>query len=140
MKFTEQQYPHSELTKQIIASAYRVGSELKNGLVEKIYENALCIDFAEQNISYSQQERYPVYYHQKNCGILIPDLIVDQKVIADTKVVTEINNEHISKMQSYLKISGLKIGLIINFKYTSISVRRVANTETSSNPEEIKLK
>ena len=140
MNYPEHQYPHSELTKQIIAAAYRVSSDLKNGLVEKIYENALCIDFAEQNIIYSQQERFPVYYHEKNCGTLIPDLIVDEKVIVDTKVVKEINSEHISKMQSYLSISGLKAGLIINFKYTSVTVRRVANTNPTTNPEEIRLK
>jgi len=139
MDYPKHQYPHSELTEQIIASAYRVGSDLKNGLVEKIYENALCIDFCEQNIQYSQQERFPVFYHEKSCGTLIPDLIVDEKVIVDTKVVKEINSEHISKMQSYLNISGLQVGLIINFKYSSVKIRRVANTEPPCDPEKIRL-
>ncbi len=128
MSYPKQSYPHSELTEQIIASAYRVGNELKNGLNEKLYENALCIDFASHSLSFSQQKQFPVYYLNKLCGTLIPDLIVENKVIVDTKVVKEINNEHIAQMQSYLNITGLKVGLLINFKYTSVNVRRVAKT------------
>ncbi len=139
MSYPEQQYPHSQLTEQIIASAYRVGGELKNGLVEKIYENALCIDFAEQNIHFAQQNRYPVHYHEKLCGTLIPDLVVDEKVIVDTKVVKEINSEHISQMQSYLNITGLKVGLIINFKYASVKIRRVAITAPPTPTDQINL-
>jgi GxxExxY protein len=70
----------------------------------------------------------------------VPDLIIDGKVIIDTKVVKEINSKHISKMQSYLNITGLNIGLIINFKYSSVKIRKVAKTDQPTNPEEIKLK
>ena len=127
MNFPAKQYPHSELTGQIIASAQRVHRELRAGLVEKIYENALCVDFTENQIHYSQQSRYPVHYHNQQVVTLIPDLVVENKVIVDTKVVESFHGEHISQLLSYLSITGLEVGLLLNFKHQSLQVKRIAN-------------
>jgi GxxExxY protein len=116
---------HAELTKRIIGAAMEVHRELRNGLDEKLYENALCIEFAEQGIFFDQQKIYNVFYKNRPIGKLIPDLIVDQSVIVDTKVVEIFNDAHISQMIGYLRITGLKVGLLINFKHASIKVKRI---------------
>jgi GxxExxY protein len=127
MKFDPTQYPHGELTNEIIGAAMAVHRELGPGLDEKIYENSLCIEFAERSLHFTQQEIFPVHYHQRYVGKLITDLIVDFKVIVETKVVDQIIDAHIAQVLSYLSITQLKVGLILNFKPDSLVVKRVAN-------------
>jgi GxxExxY protein len=116
---------HAELTQRIIGAAMDVHRELRNGLDEKLYENALCIEFADQGIYFDQQKSHTVFYKNRPIGNLIPDLIVEQSVIVDTKVVEAFNDAHISQMIGYLKITGLKVGLLINFKHASLKVKRI---------------
>ena len=116
---------YKELTQRIIGAAMEVHRELRNGLDEKLYENALCIEFAIQNIYFDQQKRFTVFYKQRPLGNLIPDLIVDNSVIVDTKVVECFNDSHISQMIGYLKITDLRVGLLINFKHASVQIKRI---------------
>jgi GxxExxY protein len=116
---------YTELTQRIIGSAMEVHRDLRNGLDEKLYENALCIEFADQGIYFDQQKVHTVFYKNRPIGNLIPDLIVDHSVIVDTKVVEAFNDAHISQMIGYLKITGLKVGLLINFKHASLKVKRI---------------
>ena len=116
---------HAELTQRIIGAAMEVHRELRNGLDKKIHENALCIEFADMGIHFDQQKSHLVFYKQRPVGKLIPDLIVDNFVIVDTKVVDAFNDAHISQMIGYLKITGLQVGLLINFKHASLKVKRI---------------
>jgi GxxExxY protein len=116
---------HKDLTERIIGAAMEVHRDLRNGLDEKLYENAMCIEFAIQGIHFEQQKRYTVFYKQRPIGNLIPDLIVDDAVIVDAKVVECFNDSHISQMIGYLKITGLRVGLLINFKHASIQIKRI---------------
>jgi len=125
MRFPEKQYPHSELTEQIISCAQLVHNTLKNGLNEKIYENSLCVEFPHRNIFFSQQAQFPVSYRNKPVGKLIPDLIVAENVIVDTKVVEDFNASHTSQILSYLNITGLEVGLLLNFKHASLKIKRI---------------
>ena len=102
-----------------------VHSELRPGLDEKLYENALCVEFAESEIHFDQQKNYPVHYRGHYIGRLIPDLIVEDKIVVDAKVVEAFNESHIAQMIGYLRITGLKVGLLINFKKASLQVKRV---------------
>ncbi len=128
MRYPEQEYPHSELTKRIIGCAQAVHSELRNGLNEKIYENSLCLEFVHQKIDFSQQTSFIVNYRNKPVGKLIPDLIVDKKIIVETKVVEEFTADHISQVLSYLKITGFEVGLLLNFKHSSLKIKRITST------------
>jgi GxxExxY protein len=98
---------------------------LKPRLDEKIYERALVAELEDKHIHYSQQRHYPVYYKNRLLGELIPDLIIDSKVIIDLKVVADFNDTHISQMIGYLAITELKIGLLINFKYRKLQWKRI---------------
>lgn len=116
---------HSELSEKIIGAAMRVLNELKPGLDEKIYENALVLELAELGLSVEQQRRFNVNYKGQSVGLLVPDLIVDEKVIVDAKVVTAFNESHIAQMIGYLAITGMELGLIINFKNAKLEWKRV---------------
>ena len=127
MNFDPTQYPHGDLTDEIIGAAMAIHRELGPGLDEKIYENSLCIELEERSIQFTQQQIFPVHYHGRYVGKLITDLIVDSRVIIETKVVDQIIDVHIAQVLSYLSITNLKVGLILNFKPASLGIKRVAN-------------
>ena len=66
------------------------------------------------------------FYRNKIVGKLIPDLIVDERVVVDTKVVENFTNSHISQILSYLNITGFEVGLLLNFKHSSLGIKRIA--------------
>ena len=112
---------HEELTGQIIGAAMAVLNELKPGLDEKLYENALVIELTGQRHTVEQQRNYPVHYRGHFIGKLVPDLILDGKVITDPKVVSEFNETHIAQMLGYLNITGLEVALLHNFKESKLA-------------------
>ncbi len=116
---------YEELSAQIIGAAMTVLNELKPGLDEKLYENALVIELAERGLSVSQQQVFNVEYKGHLIGKLIPDLIVDGKVIVDTKVVSTFNENHVAQMTGYLALTELRLALLVNFKYAKLQWKRV---------------
>jgi GxxExxY protein len=118
---------HEEITKDIIGAAMAVLNELKPGLDEKLYENALVLELVARGHEVEQQREFPVHYRGHFIGKLMPDLIVDRKVIADPKVVTAFSDSHTAQMLGYLSITGLKIALLLNFKDSKLAWKRVAN-------------
>ena len=92
---------------------------------EKLYENALVIELAARGLDAEQQRQYPVYYRGHFIGKLVPDLIVNGKVIADSKVVTGFTDSHIAQMLGYLNITGLEVALLLNFKEAKLDWKRV---------------
>ena len=120
---------HEELTKEIIGAAIAVLNELNPGLDEKLYENALVIELAARGHAAEQQREYPVYYRGHFIGKLLPDLIVDGKVITDPKVVTAFNESHVAQMIGYLNITGLEVALLLNFKEAKLRWKRVVTGE-----------
>ncbi len=118
-------YPHQELTGNVIRAAIAVHQELRPGLSEKFYERALCIELAEMGIKFSQQHSFDVSYRGKYLGNLIPDLVIEDCIIVDTKCVEAFNPVHESQMMGYLNITGFDIGLLLNFKQWPLGKRRV---------------
>ena len=120
------EYPHRELSHAIIGAAMKVLNTLKPGLDEKLYENALVIELRKRGHKVDQQKQHPVFYDGQEIGKLVPDLIVDDAVIVDPKVVTAFNETHIAQMIGYLAITGLRLALLLNFKNAKLEVKRVA--------------
>ncbi|HWV98116.1 MAG TPA: GxxExxY protein [Candidatus Acidoferrum sp.] len=120
---------HEELTKQIIGAAMTVLNGLRPGLDEKLYENALVIELQAQGLVVEQQREFPVSYRGHFIGKLIPDLIVDNKVIVDPKVVTAFTDTHVAQMLGYLNITGLEVALLLNFKEAKLDWKRVVTGE-----------
>jgi len=116
---------HEKLSEVIIGAAMTVLNELKPGLDEKLYENALVIELRERGHSVNQQKAFKVEYRGRQIGMLIPDLIIDEIVIADPKVVSEFNETHLAQMTGYLALTGLRLALLLNFKYAKLRWKRV---------------
>jgi len=114
-----------EITHSIIGCAFEVLNELGHGLHEKPYENALTVEFGLQGLVFDQQRRYDVLYKQVPVGEFIPDLIVSNAVVVDTKVVEKITDLERGQMLNYLRITKLKVGLLINFKRPKLEWERI---------------
>ena len=116
---------HEELSGAIIGAAMDVLNELKPGLDEKLYERALVIELRRRGHTVNAQHSCPIFYRGELIGHLLPDLIVDDTVIVDPKVVSAFNEAHIAQMIGYLAISQLDLALLLNFKSTRLEWKRV---------------
>jgi GxxExxY protein len=120
-----QELIHKEQSEAIIGAAMTVLNTLKPGLDEKLYERALVIGLRKRGHKVDPQKEFPVYYDGQLIGKLIPDLIVDDLVIADPKVVTAFNDTHLAQMVGYLNITNLKLALLLNFKNARLEWKRI---------------
>lgn len=118
-------FPHEKLTEDIIGSAMAVLNELKPGLDEKPYENALAVELRYRGRTVGQQKQFPVHYRGELVGTLIPDMIVDDLVIVDPKVVLAFNETHVAQMIGYLAITDLSVALLLNFKRAKLDWKRI---------------
>ncbi|MEK6231153.1 MAG: GxxExxY protein [Luteolibacter sp.] len=112
-------------TERIIGCAFSVLNSVGHGFHEKVYENALVVEFKHQDIHFLQQARFPVHHRETKVGEFIPDLIVFGQVVVDTKIIPRITDHEIGQMLNYLRVTGLHVGLILNFKYSKLEFRRV---------------
>ena len=98
---------------------------LGHGLLEKPYENALVVEFKLRGIPWAQQPRFPVVYKLVNVGEYIPDLIAFESIIVDAKTIEKIGNNERAQIINYLKITGLRVGIILNFKHSKLEWERI---------------
>jgi GxxExxY protein len=119
------QLVHEELSEAVIGAGMTVLNVLKPGLDEKLYEKALVIELRKRGHRIEPQRPFPVHYDGQHIGTLIPDLIVDECVIVDPKVVTAFNDTHVAQMIGYLNITGLSLALLLNFKCARLEWKRV---------------
>jgi len=124
---------HEELSGKIIGAAMMVLNQLKPGLDEKLYERAMIIELKHGGHSVSAQSSFPVSYRGELIGNLIPDLIVDDAVIVDPKMVSCFTDTHVAQMIGYLNITHLDLALLINFKNARLEWKRVLR---SNQPDE----
>ena len=125
MNANKREYVESDLVYRVTGCAMAVLNELGHGLREKTYERALCVEFAYQNICFTQQHVYPVYYRGKRVDDYIPDLEVENRLIVEMKTVSTIVDEHIGQVLNYLLITGLEAGVILNFKHAKLEWKKV---------------
>lgn len=118
-----------DLVYRIVGCAMEVHNTLGRGLREKTYENALCIEFRHQGIKYSQQTEFLVYYRNEQVDKFVPDLVVEQRVIVDTKTVETIIDDHRGTLLNYLRSTGIPVGVIMNFKHRKLEWERLVLDE-----------
>ncbi len=112
-------------TEKIIGFAFEVLNEVGHGLNEKIYENSLTVLFKLNHIAFDQQRRFPVFFREVEVGEFIPDLIAFSSVVVDTKVIDCISDHERGQMLNYLRITKLRVGLILNFKHARLEWERI---------------
>ncbi len=116
-----------ELSKKIIGAAIEVHRELGPGFIESIYEQALKVEFAEHNFHFDSQKEIKIKYLGVEVGLHRLDLIVENQIILEIKAVKELLDIHFSQLRSYLKATGLKVGLLLNFAKPTLEIKRVVN-------------
>lgn len=114
-----------ELVYQIVGCAMRVHSGVGRGLREKAYERALCVEFRHEGVGFSQQSVHSVVYRGEGVDEFIPDLLVEGRVVVDAKTIDQITDVERGQMLNYLKITGCRVGLIINFKHDALQWERI---------------
>ena len=122
------------LTRQIIGAAIEVHRHLGPGCLESTYEECLCLELIALNIPFERQVPLPIIY--KSTKILRaykPDLIVDSAVVVELKTVDKILHVHEAQLLTYLRLSGLERGLLINFNSVLLKsgIRRINKTINS---------
>lgn len=114
-----------EETYQIIGAAMKVHSILGPGFTEKVYQEALAIEFAERRIPFSREkEIHAVYKGVVLQGTFIPDFICYDKIIVELKAVKELDDVHRSQAINYAKVAGYQLSLLINFGQSSLEKER----------------
>ena len=117
-----------KITEKIIESAIEIHRHLGPGLLESAYEECLCFELKQHDLSFERQKPLPLKYKsiELDCGYRI-DILVEDKVIVELKCVDKINPIHEAQLLTYLRLSDKKVGLILNF-YVSLmkdGVRRL---------------
>jgi GxxExxY protein len=125
MNTNEHELIFKEEVFDVVGCAMEVLNELGHGLLEKPYENALVVELGLKNISMQQQSRHKLMYKGVQVGEYVPDLITHEKLVVDTKVIERVTNHELGQMMNYLKITGLKVGLILNFKRSKLEWKRI---------------
>jgi GxxExxY protein len=125
----DKEHIESELTYQVVGCAMEVLNVIGHGLREKTYERALIIEMREHNIAIDQQKNYQVHYKGQHIDDYIPDLIVGEKMILELKTVESICDEHIGQTLNYLRITGLEVGLVLNFKHSKLEWKKIILTK-----------
>lgn len=121
---------YKELSSRIIGAAIEVHRELGPGLLEGVYERCLVIVLLEKGLRVEQQVAVPIRFRGKELGAnLRLDLIVDGRIVIEVKAVEAIHDSHKAQTLTYLKMTGCKLGLVINFgqRLLKEGVERVVN-------------
>jgi GxxExxY protein len=113
------------ISERVISCAFEVSNTLGAGFLEKVYENALCVEFGRTGIPYSRQQQYGIEYKSKIVGNYIADIVVDKKLLIELKALSALNRDHEAQVMNYLKASGLSVGLLINFGTSRIGMKRI---------------
>ncbi len=113
---------HEELTDRIIAAAIEVHKTLGPGFLESVYEIALSIGFESCDIPYEKQWEIPIFYKNEEIGKHRLDMFVFNKFVVELKAIKEVTNEHFAVVRSYLKATGQKHGLILNFSKPTLEI------------------
>ena len=115
----------NQITEKIIGSAYKVSNSLGCGFLEKVYENALAHEIKKYGLKVEQQRKIKVFYENVEVGVYEPDLLVEDLVIVELKTVRTIEEVHKAQCLNYLKATGMKICLLINFGNPRIEVKSI---------------
>jgi len=115
------------LVEKVIGAAYEVGNVLGAGFLERIYERALMEELALRGVAVKAQAPFPVAYKGKHIGTYAADLVVADRLLVEVKCVDQFSNEHLAQCINYLKVSGLHLALLINFRHPKVEWRRVVH-------------
>ena len=120
---------YKEESAKIVGAIFEVHKQLGIGLLEKVYQEALAIEFNYRNIPFERERRFDVYYrNQKLNAQYIADFVCYNKIIVELKAASDITDANIAQVRNYLTITGYKLGLLVNFNEMYIEPIRILNS------------
>jgi GxxExxY protein len=125
MGTNEEMLIHRDLCYEIVGAAMEVHRALGPGFLERVYENALCIALRDRGLRHVQQATISVCFRGQVVGTYIADILVENDVILELKTVDCISDVHRAQTINYLKATGLRLALIINFARTKLEWERI---------------
>ena len=125
MNTDKHRWKTNEITEVVIGAAYKVSNTLGSGFLEKVYENALAIEIRKSGLQVVQQQPIYVKYEGAVVGEFIADLLVQNEILIELKAVRALDEIHLAQCLNYLKATGLKICLLINFGNPKVEIKRV---------------
>ena len=114
-----------DLTDRILAAAFKVQNSLGIGFLEKVYENAMVVELSRSGTSVEQQKALKVKYEGAIVGDYQADLVVSGRVIVECKAGTQLEAAHEAQLLNYLKATGIRVGLLLNFGRPKVQFRRL---------------
>ncbi|SRR5579871_3376558 len=118
---------NADLVERVIGAIYEVSNVLGAGFLEKVYERALARELALRGLGVKAQVRFSVNYKGQSVGEYVADLVVEDELVLELKCVDEFCNEHMAQCINYLKGSGKKIALLVNFQKPKVQLKRIVN-------------
>ena len=115
----------NDITYAINGAVFEVNRILGSGFLEKVYENALLIELKRRGIKAESQVPIKVLYKEEVVGEYIADLLVEDKVIVELKTVENIDKVHEAQLLNYLKATGIRVGILVNFKHPKAEIKRM---------------
>jgi|SRR5882724_4622303 len=115
----------NKITELVIGAAYKVGNTLGSGFLEKVYENALTIEIRKSGLQVVQQHPINVKYENVIVGEFIADLLIQGEVLVELKAVKALDEIHLAQCLNYLKATGLRVCLLINFGNPKVEIKRI---------------
>jgi GxxExxY protein len=125
----EKELPHSELTRSILGCCFEVINELGPGFLERVYKNALLMAMRQKGLQVEVERSYNVVFRGKIIGRYVADLVVNDAVIVELKCCESLISEHQAQLFNYLKVSGLSVGLLVNFRRKKLEWKRLQSNE-----------
>ena len=115
---------NNELTYQINGAIFEVNKVLGTGFLEKVYENTLLVEFAKRNLKAEAQVPISVEYKGEAVGEYFADIVVEDLVILEIKAIESLEKIHEAQILNYLKATGHKVGLLVNFTHPKAEIKR----------------
>jgi GxxExxY protein len=115
-----------ELTDRVIGAAFTVSNAMGCGFLEKVYENALAIELTSRGMDVKGQRGIEIRYRDQLVGFYVADLIVEERVIVEVKALDGLDRAHYGQCINYLKATGLRVCLLLNFGRPRLEVKRLA--------------
>jgi len=114
-----------ELSGRIIKSAIEVHKKLGPGFLESIYQKALPFQLKKDGLKVETQKEVKIYYDGQEVGTHILDIVVENEIIVELKTVKAFDDSHLAQLMSYLKATGKRVGLLLNFAKAKLDIKRV---------------
>lgn len=114
-----------ELSGRVIAAAIEVHTKLGPGFLEGVYEQALRVELEKRGIAFESQKEILVRYDGRVVGRHVLDMLVERSLVVELKSVAAFEQVHVAQVKSYLRASGVSVGLLLNFGGTKLDIRRV---------------